>query len=35
MLAEDLDAAYRAVAGRFAHNDAVRIETVRQGALGV
>jgi len=27
-LAEDLDAAYRAVAGRFEHNDAVRIESV-------
>ncbi len=28
VLAEDLDAAYRAVAERFAENDAVRIETV-------
>jgi len=28
VLAEDLDAAYRAVAGRLEHNDAVRIETI-------
>ncbi len=28
VLAEDLDAVYRAVAGRLEHNDAVRIETV-------